>query len=62
MNRRRFIKELISQGCYLKRHGNRHDLYINPTKGKQAPIPRHSEIKDSLCRIIKQQLGIEDER
>lgn len=59
MKRRKLIKELISQGCYLKRHGNKHDLYVNPGKGKQAPVPRHSEIKETLYTLIKQQLGID---
>ncbi len=43
-----FIRELIDSGCYLKRHGNKHDIYANPANGKQTPIPRHSEIKDTL--------------
>ena len=58
MKRRDFIRELVREGCYLKRHGARHDLYANPQNGKQAPVPRHSEIKDSLCGLIRKQLGI----
>jgi predicted RNA binding protein YcfA (HicA-like mRNA interferase family) len=58
MKRRTFIKELIGQGCYLKRHGGRHDLYINPANGKVSPVPRHPEIKDLTCRLIRQQLGL----
>jgi hypothetical protein len=54
-----FIRELADAGCYLKRHGKRHDIYANPRNGKQAPVPRHSEIKDSLCELIRKQLGIE---
>ena len=27
--------------------------YANPTNGKLTPDPRHSEIKESLCRLIK---------
>jgi hypothetical protein len=46
------------QGCYLKRHGKKHDIYINPINGKQSPVPRHPEIKESLCRLIKKQLEI----
>lgn len=58
MKRGNFIRELTKQGCYLKRHGSRHDIYINPLNGRQAPIPRHPEIQDSLCRLIKKQLGL----
>jgi hypothetical protein len=59
MNRRQLIQELIRNSCYLKRHGKRHDLYLNSQNGRIAPVPRHSEIKESLCRVIKKQLGIE---
>ncbi|MFU8787696.1 MAG: type II toxin-antitoxin system HicA family toxin [Methylobacter sp.] len=44
MKRRNFIRELVEAGCYLKRHGNKHDIYANPINGRQTPIPRHSEI------------------
>ncbi|MGA8848473.1 MAG: type II toxin-antitoxin system HicA family toxin [Dehalococcoidia bacterium] len=58
MKRRDLIRELVEEGCYLRRHGRRHDIYINPKNGKKAPIPRHSEIKESLCELIKRQLGL----
>jgi mRNA interferase HicA len=53
-----FIRELVRSGCYLKRHGSKHDIYANSRTGKQAPVPRHVEIKDSLCELIRRQLGI----
>ena len=59
MKRGNFIRELIDAGCYLKRHGKKHDIYANPRTGKQAPVPRHPEIKESLCRLIRKQLRIE---
>lgn len=49
---------LVGVGCYLKRHGKNHDIYANPKNGKQAPVPRHSEIKESLCDLIRKQLGL----
>lgn len=58
MKRAVLIKELVKNGCYLKRHGSRHDIYTNPRNGKHAPVPRHSEIKDSLVKLIKKQLVI----
>ncbi|MEK7806565.1 MAG: type II toxin-antitoxin system HicA family toxin [Chloroflexota bacterium] len=58
MRRRHFIRELVDAGCYLRRHGSKHDLYTNPKNGKGAPVPRHSEIKDSLCGLIRRQLGL----
>jgi predicted RNA binding protein YcfA (HicA-like mRNA interferase family) len=59
LKRKKLIKELIKAGCYLKRHGKKHDLYINSRTGRIAPIPRHSDIKESLCKLIKKQLQIE---
>jgi len=43
-----FLKRLTDAGCCLKRHGKRHDIYFNPKTGRKAPVPRHSEIKDTL--------------
>ena len=28
-------------GCYIKRHGSDHDIWINPKTGNTARIPRH---------------------
>ncbi len=58
MKRKEFIRELEKAGCKLHRHGGRHDIYINLTNGNKAPIPRHREIKDSLCRLIRKQLRL----
>ncbi|MBW8039821.1 MAG: type II toxin-antitoxin system HicA family toxin [Planctomycetes bacterium] len=52
------IKDLVKSGCFLKRHGSKHDIYANPRTGRQAPIPRHPEIKESLVRLIKKQLRV----
>jgi len=58
LKRSALIKDLVKSGCYLKRHGNRHDIYANARNGKQAPIPRHAEVKESLVKLIKKQLSI----
>jgi len=58
VKRTELIRELVNSGCYLKRHGKKHDIYMNPKNEKKAPIPRHKEIKDSLCDLIKKQLEI----
>ncbi|RMD70099.1 MAG: type II toxin-antitoxin system HicA family toxin [Gammaproteobacteria bacterium] len=60
MKRKAFIRALVSAGCYLKRRGSNHDIYVNPRNGRKAPVPRHQEIKDSLCALIRKQLGIEE--
>ena len=38
--------------CILLRHGARHDWYHNPRTKASQPIPRHSEIADSLAKHI----------
>ena len=58
MNRNEFVGLLAGEGCYLKRHGKKHDIYANPKNGKCAPVPRHSEIKNTLCKLIKRQLEV----
>ncbi len=58
MKRGIFIRSLVKRGCYLHRHGKRHDIYKNPRNGRQAPVPRPSEIKESLAQLIERQLGL----
>ena len=59
MKRQEFIRELERAGCLLHRHGRRHDIYRNPVNDRKAPVPRHREIADTLCRIIRRQLGLD---
>ncbi|MGC8862106.1 MAG: type II toxin-antitoxin system HicA family toxin [Armatimonadota bacterium] len=58
MNRREFIRELTGAGCYLVRHARKHDLYANARTGRRAPVPRHTEVRESLCELIRKQLGL----
>lgn len=58
MKRQELISELEQAGCRFHRHGGRHDIYLNPANGQKAPVPRHQEIKYSLCRLIRKQLGL----
>jgi mRNA interferase HicA len=58
MKRKILIRQLIEAGCFLKRHGLNHDIYENTLNGRKAPIPRHNEIKETLCILIKKQLGL----
>ena len=60
MKRQAFIRELEQAGCEFSRHGRRHDLYRNPANGRQAPIPRHREVAETLCGVIRKQLGLGD--
>ncbi|MCX5895676.1 MAG: type II toxin-antitoxin system HicA family toxin [Proteobacteria bacterium] len=56
MKRRELIKRIEEMGCILIRHGARHDWYQNPFAKIAQPIPRHSEIKDSLAKHILKML------
>ncbi len=58
MKLRTFLRDLRRAGCVLHRHGKKHDLSLNPANGRKAPVPRHTEIKDSLCDLIRKQLGL----
>jgi mRNA interferase HicA len=60
VKRREFVRELQRSGCIVKRSGGRHDIYHNPSTNRSAPVPRHAEIPNSLCNLIRRQLGIRD--
>ncbi len=62
MKRREFIRKLEAAGAVLKRSGGGHDIYFNPVLKRSAPIPRHTEIPDTLCKLIERQLGINDSK
>jgi len=59
LKRRDLVRALEAGGCVLHRHGKRHDIYRNPANGRQAPVPRHREIADTLCSIIRRQMGLD---
>ncbi|MEK7263527.1 MAG: type II toxin-antitoxin system HicA family toxin [Bacteroidota bacterium] len=62
MKRREFIRELEQHQCFLKRHGSNHDIYMNALNGRKSSLPRHNEIKETLCTLIRKQLGIPHEQ
>jgi mRNA interferase HicA len=59
MKRQDVIRELVRAGCHLLRSGKRHDIYRNAANGRQSPVPRHREVKNSLCALIRRQLGLQ---
>ena len=59
MKRRDLERKLRIAGCYLKREGRLHTLWINPKNGAVEAIPRHNEIKDTLARKILKNLDAE---
>jgi len=58
MKRNDLIKHLRRHGCYLKREGASHSLWINPVTGHIEAVPRHIEIPDLLVRKICRYLSI----
>jgi mRNA interferase HicA len=52
MKREALLKHLRKYGCYLKREGRSHSLWINPNTGAVETIPRHIEIPNRLTRKI----------
>lgn len=57
MKRRELEKRLRHAGCYLKREGASHALWINPRTGAVEAVPRHVEIKEHLAWKILKSLG-----
>ena len=58
MKRNQLIQLLENHDCAFKREGSNHSIYMNLKTGKRTAIPRHSEIKDSLCNEICKQLEV----
>jgi len=59
MKRRDLERKLRIAGCYLKREGSSHALWINPKSGVIETIPRHKDIKEPLARKILKNLNAE---
>jgi len=59
MKRRELERRLRMAGCYLKREGASHSLWINPKNGAIEAIPRHIEIKEPLAKKILKNLNAE---
>jgi mRNA interferase HicA len=57
MKRKDLEKKLRIAGCYLKREGGSHSLWINPKSGVIEAIPRHNEIKQPLAKKILKSLN-----
>ena len=57
MKKRELEKLLRRAGCYLKREGGSHSLWINPQTGVVEAVPRHAEIKEPLAKKILKNLG-----
>jgi predicted RNA binding protein YcfA (HicA-like mRNA interferase family) len=52
MKRSDLERRLRIAGCYLKREGGSHSLWLNPRTGVIEAVPRHTNIKEPLARKI----------
>ncbi|MBT3881034.1 MAG: type II toxin-antitoxin system HicA family toxin [Candidatus Scalindua sp.] len=57
MKRKDLIKTIEGLGCYLVRHGGKHDWYTNPETKTSQPAPKHKEINEHLAKHIIKKLG-----
>ena len=57
MKRSALLRHLRKHGCFLKREGGEHSLWLGPS-GRLEAIPRHNEIPDKLARKICCTLGV----
>ena len=53
-------KKLRKQGCFLLRHGKRHDIWTNPRNGNLTELPRHGaqEVPKGTLENIFKELGL----
>ncbi|WP_278871556.1 type II toxin-antitoxin system HicA family toxin [Leyella stercorea] len=54
------IRILIKAGCFIKRHGAKHDIWVNPKTGGRTSVPRHGskEIEKETANSILEGLLI----
>ena len=60
MKRNKLVRYLGKNGCVFVREGGNHSLYRNISNGNVSTVPRHTDIKEKLCRKICKDLGIPD--
>jgi mRNA interferase HicA len=58
MKRNSLLRHLRKYGCYLKREGGAHSLWINPRTGAVEAVPRHTEISNQLAKKICRNLSV----
>ena len=56
MKRRELVQKIEEIGCILIRHGGKHDWYQNPATRVSQPVPRHTEIAETLAKHIMKML------
>jgi hypothetical protein len=54
VKREDLLRRLREAGCILIRHGGKHDWYTNPRTGMSQPVPRHTQINETLAKHISE--------
>jgi predicted RNA binding protein YcfA (HicA-like mRNA interferase family) len=52
------LKSLKKAGCFIIRHGARHDIWYSPVTGLSRPVPRHGakEVPTGLLKSLEKEL------
>lgn len=58
MKRGELLRHLRRHGCFLKRQGSAHELWVNPVTGHVEAVPRHQEIPNNLAKKIARALSV----
>lgn len=55
-----FRRRIESIGCFVKRHGGRHDIYYSPLTGEIFPVSRHGseEIPKGTLLSMSKKAGL----
>ena len=55
-----FIRLVKKQGVKFERHGEKHDIYVNPLTGQTTEIPRHKskELGTGIRNAMLKDLGL----
>jgi mRNA interferase HicA len=61
MKRKLLEKKLRMAGCYLKKEGASHSLWINSKSGHVEAVPRHADVKERLALKILKAMGAGEE-
>jgi len=56
MKRNDLVKHLRKNGCYLKREGRSHSIWVSSFTGRTETVPRHNEIAENLAKKILKNL------
>lgn len=56
MKKSELEKRLREAGCFLSRHGSRHDKWVNTKTGAFDYVPRHNNVAEPTANAILKHL------